>query len=201
MQALFGALELLCRSAKCGSEDPVRVERACELARRAISHHERTTMDLVQHLTFQPSEPLTPDPGVLVGEIVHLLRNEAGAADIAIRVAGMADVSIPVERGRLHALLLGILTATLDASRPGTELQIGIDHRDDFAIIGIEPTAVPERTAESTRPGRRTRKPWVPNELVFIFARQFMAANGGRLEIDADGSGPESVRLYFPCAI
>jgi signal transduction histidine kinase len=163
MQALFGALELLCRSAKCGSEDPVRVERACELARRAISHHERTTLDLVQRLTFQPSEPLTPDPGVLVGEIVHLLRNEAGANDMVIRVSGMVDVSIPVERGRLHALLMGILTARLDAGRPGAELQISIDHRDGFAIIGIHSKSVPEQAAESTRLGRRSRKPWVPN--------------------------------------
>lgn len=193
LQALVGAVELLCRSTRAAGADPRRTEKACELARRAVSHHERAMMELFQLLTFQPTEPVTADPDALVDGIVHLLRNEAGARQVVIRTQVAAGVNLPVERGRLHALLTALVAAAIDASPPGAELDLSIARRDGLAIIAL--------ASFGGCSGRGARSRWLPEDLAFIVARQFMSAHGGRLEVDSDEPLSGTMRLCFPCAM
>jgi hypothetical protein len=200
MQALFSALELLGRSAKSGSVNPERVERACELARRAISHHEKSTLETLQILTLQHVDAAAVDVLSLAGEVVHFLRNDAANKDVVLKVAGTQGVGISAERARLQTVLVGLLTAAIDEIPPGASLLLSIGRVGDNAVISVDSDVGYQEISEkedlwNCPPGRLR-----PKELTLLFARQFLAANGGRLEIDAATTPRGAMHLYYPVA-
>jgi len=200
MQALFGALELLGRSAKSGSGNPERVEKACELARRAISHHEKSTLEALQILTLQHVDAAAVDVLSLATEVVHFLRNDAATKDVLLKVTGIQGVGISAERARLQTVLVGLLTAAIDEIPPGAALLLCIDRVGDSAVISIDSDAGYKEVSEKENlwscPHARLR----PKELTLLFARQFLAANGGRLELNAAAPPRGAMRLYYPLA-
>jgi len=200
MQALFSALELLGRSARSGSVNPERVERACELARRAISHHEKATLEALQILTLQHVDAAAVDVLSLATEVVHFLRNDAATQDVLLNVTGTPGVSISAERARLQTVLVGLLTAAIDETPPGASLLLCIDRVGDNAIISLDSDAGYKEVSEKADlwncPHSRLRT----KELTLLFARQFLAANGGRLEINAAALPRGAMRVYYPLA-
>jgi hypothetical protein len=199
MQALFSALELLARSAKSGSGNPERVEKACELARRAISHHEKSTLEALQILTLQHVDVAAVDVLSLAGEVVHFLRNDAANKDVVVKVTGTQGVVILAERPRLQTALVGLLTAAIDEIPPGL-LLLSIDRVGDNAVISTDSDAGYEEIAGNddlwTYPHCRLPS----KDLTLLFVRQFLAANGGRLEIDAAAPPRGAMHLYYPAA-
>src|ERR1700692_2497413 len=138
MQALFGALELLGRSARAGGGDLARVEKACDLARRAISREEKSTIDALQVLTSQQSMAAAVEIGTLTRDVVHFLRNDAGNKAIRITVASSKeDLNVWADRAKLQTLLVGLLTAAIDETRVGGELPISIDRVGDDVAVSI----------------------------------------------------------------
>lgn len=199
MQALFSALELLGRSAKAGSGNPERVEKACELARRAITHHEKSTIGALQVLTLQPTEATAVDVGALLTEVVHFLRNDAANKEVVMAIDGTEVVSIVAERAKLQTLLVGLLAASIDDAPPGTMLQLSFRRSNDSAVVSLGSDAGYGRAQEAmVTPDLQNRLR--PIELTLLFARRFLAANGGRLEIDPSGSPRGELRLYYPLA-
>src|SRR5882762_5714526 len=138
LQALFGALELLGRSARAGGGDLARVEKACDLARRAISRHEKSTIDTLQVLTSQQTMATAVEIGALTRDVVHFLRNDAGNRAIRITVAANSeDVYVWADRAKLQTVLAGLLTAAIDEAPAGGELPVTIDHVRDEAAVSI----------------------------------------------------------------
>jgi hypothetical protein len=200
MQALFSALELLGRSAKSGSGNPERVERACELARRAISHHEKSTLEALQILTLQHVDAAAVDVLALASEAVHFLRNDAANKHVALKVTGSQGVGILAERPRLQTALVGLLTAAIDAIPAGASLLVAVDRIGDNAVISIDSDAGYEELAEKDDLWGYAQGRLRSRELTLLFARQFLAANGGRLEIDAAATPRGAMHLYYPVA-
>ena len=202
MQALFSALELLGRSAKSGTDNPERVEKACELAKRAISNHEKSTLGVVQALTLQHTEAVAIDLFRLASEVVHFLRNEAAGREVTLKVIG-TEVSISAERARLQTLLVGLLMAAIDAVPPGASLLLCVESADGEALVSVDSDAGYEEISpiDPMRPDRNG--PLLPKDLTLLFARQFLAANGGRLEIHgASAAMPRGVlRLRYPLGV
>jgi signal transduction histidine kinase len=199
MQALFSALELLGRSAKAGCGNPERVEKACELARRAITHHEKSTIGALQILTLQPAEATAVDVGALLTEVVHFLRNDAANKGVVMSVGGTEGLSVLAESAKLQTLLVGLLAASIDDAPPGTSLQLSFGRCNDSAVVSVGSNAGYGGTQEamvSLDPQNRFQ----PKELTLLFARRFLAANGGRLEIDPSASPHGELRLYYPLA-
>ncbi|MDP8983572.1 MAG: hypothetical protein M3N97_00755 [Pseudomonadota bacterium] len=204
MQALFSALELLGRSAKSGADNPERVEKACELAKRAISNHEKSTLGVVQALTLQHTEAVAMDVFRLVSEVVHFLRNEAAGREVALKVIGPVGVSISAERARLQTVLVGLLMAAIDAVPPGASLLLCVESADGEALVSVDSDAGYEEIPPIDPLRRDQNGPLLlPKDLTLLFARQFLAANGGRLEIHgASAAMPRGVlRLRYPIAV
>ncbi len=197
MQALFSAVELLGRSARMGGGDTLRIEKACDLAKRAITQHEKSTMEILQFLTLQNSEATSIDMGSLVRDAVHFLRNDAGNKEVTLNVAIASESPIWAERAKLQTMLFGLLTAAIDSAAPGTELLIGVELIDSHAVVTIGTDAgyggirdVPDGVTADALPRS--------GELTLLFARQCLAANGGHLEIDPDVRPDGTIRIFYP---
>jgi signal transduction histidine kinase len=194
MQALFSALELLGRSAKMGGANPLRVEKACDLAQRAILRHEKSTFELLQLLTLQQAEPVAVDFGELLQEAAHLLRNDAATKGVTITTSLATDVFIRVEKAKLHSMLVGLFTAAIDAMEQGAELTIALQRTDDRASLTIAFDAA----RPLNRGGEAARQPPHAANLTLRFAHQFINSNAGCLEIDSDVGERRVLRLHLP---
>jgi signal transduction histidine kinase len=198
LQAIFGALELLGRSAKANGGDLARVEKACDLARRAISRHEKSTIDTLQMLASQQSMAGAVEVGALVTGIVHFLRNDAGSKDVRITVGISKELHVWADRVKLQTLLAGLLTAAIDAIRTGGELPVSVDRVGNDVAVSIGSDAGYEDIHALTDLSQRVSPRFQPKELTLLFAREFLAANRGRLTVD-NGVGPQgSLTMYFP---
>ncbi len=207
MQALYSALELLGRSAKSGGDNMLKVERACDLAKRAISFHEKSTMGVLELLTATNSPPAVFDVEQLAVDAVHFLRNDAGARAVKINVVRGSKPLIHAERTKFQVLVVGLLTAAIDeaaaginaaAGTAGAELIVTVERRGCFAMLSLGSTAGYD---EALEPDDLLHKPagcLHPRELTFSFARKFLGANGGRLEI-GENAGTSSLQIFYPC--
>jgi signal transduction histidine kinase len=198
LQALFGALELLGRSARAGGGDLARVEKACDLARRAISRHEKSTIDTLQVLTSQQSMAAAVEVGALTREVGRILRNDAGNKAIRITVASSKDLYVWADRAKLQTLLAGLLTAAIDETRVGGELPVSIDCVGDDVVVSIGSHAGYDVVHAAPDLSRSPSVRFQPKELTLLFAREFLSANGGRLTVDNGVQPQGSVTMYYP---
>jgi signal transduction histidine kinase len=199
LQALFGALELLGRSARAGGGDLARVEKACDLARRAISRHEKSTIDALQALTSQQTMATAVEVGALTRDVVHFLRNDAGNKAIRLTVvANSEDVYVWADRAKLQMLLAGLLTAAIDETRVGGDLPISIDRVGDDVAVSIGSHAGYGDIHATPDFSRRPTVRFQPRELTLLFAREFLAANGGRLTVDHGVQPQGLLTMYYP---
>lgn len=208
MQALFSAVELLGRSALSGGVNVVRAEKACELARRAISHHEKATLDVLQLLTLQHAQATEVDVGLLIKEVVHFLRNEAASRSVVVKLSNAAQLRVVAERAKLQTLLVGLITAAIDETPSGEALPISVERYAGEAIITIGCNAEyghapgddrwPNRLSDVFGPPELTLD---SRELTIGFARRYLSANQGRLEIDAGAQPRGAMRLHYPCIV
>lgn len=198
MQALFSAFELLGRSAKMGGGNPLRVEKACDLARRAITQHEKSTLDVLQLLTLQRHAATRVDLGELLTEVAHFLRNDAAGKNVTLAVSAAPALEISVERSKLQSLLVGLMTAAIDAAPSGAELPVSVRRDGADVVLSINCRAAFGGARNVDELLERPLGPLQSSELTLLFARQFLAGSGGRLEIDGAEASPGAVRLYYP---
>jgi signal transduction histidine kinase len=194
MQALFSALELLGRSAKAGA-NPERVEKACDLARRAITRHEKSTIDTLAVLTLQPADAAPLDLGALLRDGVHFLRHEAANKAVRLSLEAPSGLTIWGDRTKLQTLLVGLLTAAIDELTAGADLQLSIGRVAADVLVTIGSSAGYGESQDAPQdllqpPQGRMQ----PKDLTLLFAKQFLAANGGSIRVDRS-SGPHGA-LY-----
>jgi len=228
MQALFSAIELLSRSAR-NPGDHERIERACDLARRAIHQHEQTTISTLQLVTQQPSDGSTFDLRLLLAEVARFLHDESAAKEISIAVDVQQEIHVAAERSRLKTLLIGLLGAALDAiprGSRGVTLPVTLEQSGDEAVIRLgsnagyasrashcgtnhadpdpdanaDPDPDADADADADAVDHLTAARLARNELTLAFARRFLQAGGGRLEIDAVGTPGGSLQIFYPVA-
>jgi signal transduction histidine kinase len=198
LQALVGALELLGRSARAGGGDLARVERACDLARRAISRHEKSMIDALQVLTSQQSMAAAVEVGALTRDVVHFLRNDATNKAIRITVASSQGLNVWADRAKLQTLLAGLLTAAIDETQVGGELPISMDRVGGDVTVSIGSHAGYDDIHAAPDLSRRPSPRFHPKDLTLLFAREFLAANGGRLTVDNGVQPQGSLTMYYP---
>jgi hypothetical protein len=199
MQALFSAVELLGRSAR-GSGDRERIDKACELARRAINQHEKTTIGALEVLTQQHIDASAFDVGPLLAETAHFLRNEAAGKELRITVDVEREIRILAERGRLQTLLIGLLTAAMDALPMGSTLTVSLGRDGDDAVIRIDSAAGYSPVAICGEIPHLPVAGLGAKELNLLFAHRFLDACGGRLEITAAGKSQGQLQIFYPAA-
>jgi hypothetical protein len=198
MQAVFSSIELLLRSAQSGA-DPLRVERAGDLAKRAIAHHEKSTIEVLKLLTLDRTEVVDIDLNRLVLEVAHFLRNEAAVKGVKITVTSAAEVGVAAEKGKLQTLLIGLLAASFDAMLVGEELQVSTLRKDDYAVVTIGSGAGFEDFLQNKNSRERPQTSFRANDLTFLFAERYLNENGGRLTLDQDGAQRSRLNFHYPC--
>jgi signal transduction histidine kinase len=205
MQALFSALELLARSAQSGGNS-ARIEKAYELARRAMSNHEKSTMDVLSSLAQESSTAAVTDLGGLVVEAAHFLRNDAATKGVKL-IGTPAEVFVIAPRTELRTLLVGLIAAAIDATPPGRELHAAASRDGEEAVVTLDsPAGYPEfrerhgaRGPDDAAQASDARLP--SNDLTFRFAEAFLAAHGGRLSGVTGPDSRGSLRLHYPLSL
>jgi signal transduction histidine kinase len=198
MQALFSAFELLGRSARVSGANPARVEKAWDLVRRAISNHEKSTLDVLQMLTLQPAAATAVDLAELITEVTHFLRNEAASKYLTVTVSATPEVRVSVERAKLQTLIVGLMTAAIEETPAGAELRLSVGRQGGDAVLtfGSHAGLGTLRDCAELLTGPLTALR--PRELTLLFARHFLAENGGRLDIDPAPFPAGSMTLHYP---
>ena len=199
MQALFSAVELLLRSAQSGA-DPTRVEKASELAKRAMAHHERATTDIVQLLTLERNELVDIDLNRLVQDVAHFLRNAAAVKGVKISVAPNAELVVTAERGKLRTLLVGLFAAGIDSMAAGEELHVSTLREEGDAVVAIGSDAGFAAFASSRATSQRAEARIRANDLTFLFAERFLTDHGGDLTLEHVDAKRRTLKLRYPCA-
>ena len=195
LQAVFSAFELLSRAATLGA-DPARVAKACALARRAISSHEKATLEMLQLLTFQCAEAVA-EVGALLREAIHFVRNEAATRQITVTLSHIDALSVSTERGSFKTLLTGLLTAALDRSAAGAELLVTATRHGEDAWVSI---ASPAGYGSMIMPDELGNQPLArmsSEELTMWYAKEFLQRRRGRVELSAAAASP-ALNLYYP---
>jgi signal transduction histidine kinase len=197
MQALFSAIELLSRSARSADGDHARIDKACALAKRAVNNHEKATLDALQALTLQRTDPISVDVGTLVSQVVHFLRNEASNKSVMVAVEVGEAATISTDPAKFQALLVGLVIAAIDETPAGQELRICTARNGDDATVSINSDAGYSGEGASTLPDPASGR--LPSrELTRVFAQRFLSANGGRLEVTPHDRARGSLRLIYP---
>jgi hypothetical protein len=190
MQALFSSFELLGRAAKMAGGNAERSEKAIALAKRAMAHHEKSTMEILQLLTWQRLEPVILDVVAAVRDAVHFLRNDAVNKNIVFTVvASTDDLSIRIEQRRFHMLLVGLLAGAIDHAALGTELTVNVSQPAEDVVITLGSDA-------GLSPSTQRQV----DHATLAFARNFIESGGGRLEIDSANGPYGTLKLFHPAA-
>jgi len=200
LQAIYSSLELLARSAKLAAQNPALIDGAASIAKRAMANYEQYMVTIVNQVTGPDDSPVVLNLSTLVQQAQQFLRNDALGKEITLSVSGRDDLQVRSEPNKLRSLILGLLALSIDASPTGAELHVELSSAESFAVLELRSHLTYDaiRGAEDLL----CREPLnlKPQELVLGFVRQWIMANGGRVEIPSATGAQAGLRLYYPLA-
>jgi signal transduction histidine kinase len=200
LQAVYLSLEALARSAKHGAQNSALIDSASTIAKRAMANHEQTLVDIVNQVTGPDDAPATVNLAGLVKQTQQFLRNDALGKGITLGLSGDEDVMVFSQRNKLRSLLLGLHTLAIDALPAGAELQVDLSRADAYALLELRSDLIYDPIREAQDLLRHEPLGLRPQELVLGFARQWISAHGGRVEIHSPKGAQGVLRLYYPLA-
>ena len=200
LQAIYSSLELLARSAKLAAQNPALIDGAASIAKRAMANYEQFMVSLVNQVTGSDGSPVILNLWTLVQQAQQFLRNDALGREIALTLSGRDDLLVLSEPNKLRSLILGLLALSIDASPTGAELHVELSCAEGFAVLELRSHLTFEAVRGAEDLFCREPVNLKPQELVMGFARQLIAANGGRVEIPSATGAQAGLRLYHPLA-
>jgi hypothetical protein len=200
LQAIYTSFEVLARSAKNGAQNPIQIEKASSLAKRAVAHHEQALTDIVNQVTGPEGAAEVVDLARLVEQAQQFLRNDALSRGISLRLSGMQNVLVLSQKNKLRLILLGLLATGIDASPSGAELRVELSRVESFALLELCSEYAYGAILEAEELLCREPVAVRPEELVLGFARQWISSKGGRVEIHSPAGERPGVRIYYPLA-
>jgi hypothetical protein len=200
LQALHSAVELLIRAAGAPGENPALAEKASGLARRAVQKHERSLVELVNHLTPQSENATALNLGEMINEVMRFIRNDSASKSITFRLESAADVFVLAQAHKFRMLVLGLSSALTDALAPGTLVDIAVTRAGSSASVEFRPvmpcSSVPNPESLRHTDGATTSL----FELMAALTGRWTALNGGRIELSTEPHLPTALRIYYPLA-
>jgi hypothetical protein len=201
LQAVYSSLEVLARSAKHGTPNTGLIENASSIAKRAMANHEQALVDIVNQVTGPDDVPTVVNLASLVKQAQQFLRNDALSKGIRLGLSGCEDVLVFSQRNKLRSLILGLLALGIDGLPTGAELHVQLRRVDGYALLELRSDLTYNDIREAEELLCHEPVDLRPQELVLGFARRWITANGGRVEIhspvDAQQTG---LRIYHPLA-
>jgi hypothetical protein len=124
LQGIAVSIDALARFAEGKASASVSGERIASLGKRALQTHDQGIRAVVQQLVLQRDAPVAVEFGDSLRQIAKLLRNDAAARDVSIRVdLDGGAVHGTVRESRLRLVLLCLSVHAIDALR-GAQLTI-----------------------------------------------------------------------------
>jgi hypothetical protein len=200
LQAIYSSLELLARSAKHGAQNPALIDGAASIAKRAMANYEQSMIAIVNQVTGPGDAPMVLNLSTLVQQAQQFLRNDAHAKQIALGLSGRDDLLVFSEPNKWRSLILGLLALGIDASPTGAGLHVELSAADSFAVLELRSQVAYEGIREAQDLPCCERVSLTPQELVLGFARRWLTANGGGMEVLGAGDGRSGLRLLYPLA-
>jgi len=201
LQAVYSSLEVLARSAKHGTPNTVLIENASSIAKRAMANHEQALVDIVNQVTGPDDVPTVVNLASLVKQAQQFLRNDALSKGIRLGLSGCEDVLVFSQRNKLRSLILGLLALGIDGLPTGAELRVELRRADGYALLELRSDLTYNDIREAEDLMCHEPIDLCPQELVLGFARRWIMANGGRVEIHSPvGAQQTGLRIYYPLA-
>jgi len=201
LQAVYSSLEVLARSAKHGTPNTVLIENASSIAKRAMANHEQALVDIVNQVTGPDEVPSVVNLSSLVNQAQQFLRNDALSKGIRLGLSGCEDVLVFSQRNKLRSLILGLLALGIDGLPTGAELRVELRRADDYALLELRSELIYNDIREAEDLLCHEPVELCPQELVLGFARRWITAHGGRVEIHSSvGAQQSGLRIYYPLA-
>ncbi len=197
LHPIFLAVELLGRAASVAARNPGLLKQSSALAKRAMSIHEKSTVELFKQITVADDLPSTVNLGAMLDEILRLVRTDLDRKAIDFQFTNSPNVVVQAQAYTLRLLLLGLIATTIDELPDATDLSLVLTRAEGGALIEVQANIdlpridMPEMLLTSGAADSLT-----PCTLVLAAARQWFTANGGALELRQ--SPPVGVRIHFP---
>jgi hypothetical protein len=201
LQAVYSSLEVLARSAKNGTPNTVLIENASSIAKRAMANHEQALVDIVNQVTGPDDVPTVVNLASLVKQAQQFLRNDALSKGIRLGLSGCEDVQVFSPRNKLRSLILGLLALGIDGLSAEAELHVELRRVEGYALLELRSDLTYNDIREAEDLLCHDPVDLCPQELVLGFARRWIMANGGRVEIHSPvGAQQSGLRIYYPLA-
>jgi hypothetical protein len=201
LQAVYSSLEVLARSAKNGTPNTVLIENASSIAKRAMANHEQALVDIVNQVTGPDEVPSVVNLASLVKQAQQFLRNDALSKGIRLGLSGCEDVQVFSPRNKLRSLILGLLALGIDGLCAEAELHVELRRVEGYALLELRSDLTYNDIREAEDLLCHDPVDLCPQELVLGFARRWIMANGGRVEIHSPiGAQQSGLRIYYPLA-
>jgi len=198
LQALRNCIELLARSARTAGEIAA-VERATELAKRALAGHERTLGSVVDHLVLRDEEPVSVDMAALLQEVMAFLQNAIGAKQLVPSPAPAQSAGLRVrgEPRKLRLCVLALVSNAIEYLPRGGSLSVRLYRDADELFLEI-PGGNLYETVNLT--DERTGLPGEIEqlELTLQVCREVVSVHGGRIVFRSDDSGEGVLQICHP---
>ena len=202
LQAVYSSLEVLARSAKHGTPNTLLIDNASSIAKRAMANHEQALVDIVNQVTGPDDAPTVVNLASLVKQAQQFLRNDALSKGIKLGLSGCEDVLVFSQRNKLRSLILGLFAVGIDGLPTGAELRVELHRVDGYALLELRSDLTYDDIREAEELLCHEPVDLRPQELVLGFARRWITANGGRVEIHAPVGAQQQtgLRIYYPLA-
>jgi hypothetical protein len=201
LQAVYSSLEVLARSAKHGTPNTVMIDNASSIAKRAMVNHEQALVDIVNQVTGPDDAPAVVNLAALVKQAQQFLRNDALSKGIKLSLSGSEDLLVFSQRNKLRSLILGLFALGIDGLPTGADLQVELSPVDGYALLELRSALTYDDIREAEDVLCHEPVDLHPQELVLGFARRWITANGGRVEIHSPaGAQQTGLRIYYPLA-
>lgn len=200
LQAVYSSVEVLSRSAKRDAANTALIDNATSMAKRAMASHEQALLAIVNQVTGHDDAPIVLNLASEVRQAQHFLRNDALSKGIKLGLSGCEDVMLLSQRNRLRSLLLGLLALGIDGSPAGAELHVELCRVDGYALLELRSDLAYDAIREGGDLLCHEPANLRPQDLVVEFARRWIMASGGRVEIRSPASGQSGLRIYHPLA-
>jgi signal transduction histidine kinase len=200
LQALHASLEVLARSANSEMPNVALIDKASAMAKRAMAQHEQAMTDIVNQVTGFDDAAEVVDLPLLVQQAQQFLRNDALNKGVTLRLSGSESALVLAQRLKLRSLILGLLALGIDALPSGAELHVELSLADSYALLELRSELVYGSIRAAEELLCQCPADIRPQEFVLGFARQWIMANGGRVEIHSLVDAPSGLRIYYPLA-
>jgi hypothetical protein len=201
LQAVYSSLEVLARSAKHGAPNTVLIDNASSIAKRAMANHEQALVDIVNQVTGPDDVPTVVNLASLIKQAQQFLRNDALSKGIKLSLSGCEEVLLFSQRNKLRSLILGLLALGIDGLPAGAELHVELRRVDGYVLLELRSDLTYNAIREAEDLLCHAPVDLCPQELVLGFARRWIMANGGRVEIHSPVGAQTGLRIYYPLAV